>query len=543
MGVVNVETQHIAFWVIVEFIAVIALGLVDRWLILLRQSVGSCLATHVNICIMKKSIGLSLKDFEDAEYYDKLTRARREAPSRPISLLQSNLQILRSMFSLVAYGAVLLHFSPWVVISLGIALIPAFICEAQFAGKLFQLKNRNASADRRLRYYEYALTSDEYAKEIKLFGLGNDFIKRYEEMILSVQSEEYKEGRKRTIWTFCVSAITTAAVYGCLMAIVFAAAKGRITIGELALYAITYRQIQTAFNALLNALGSSYENNLYMSNLFEFLTPRSERKELAIPCLPRRREVGIRFDDVCYRYDNSLTYALKNVSFFIPPGSSVAFVGGNGAGKTTLIKLMTGLYRPTSGVVLLDGRDLAEWPAADLHSRFSAIYQDFNRYQVTLRENVGFGSVQNIRDEERVVTAVELGGSKDLVMSLPHGLDTQLGRWFGRGVELSGGQWQKVALSRCFMRAEADILILDEPTAALDVTAEQCIFERFRRLSVGRTSVIISHRFATVRSASKIYVLENGAIVEQGPHNELVAAGGWYAQQYLLQAEGYRDGR
>jgi len=292
----------------------------------------------------------------------------------------------------------------------------------------------------------------------------------------------------------------------------------------------------------LSAFGGMYEDNLYMANLFEFLeipVGRAPRTEPA-GSLPVRSERGIRFEGVGFRYPEAKDWALRGVSVFIPEGESLALVGQNGAGKTTFIKLLTRLYEPTEGRVLLDGCDLADWDETALRRRVGVIFQDFNQYQFALRENVGFGSVEHLEDNARIGRAVDRGGARELVASLTAGLETQLGRWFNDGAELSGGQWQRVGLARAFMREEADILVLDEPTAALDAEAEHAIFERFRTLTRGRTAILISHRFPTVRMADRILVIEQGTIREQGTHEQLLASGGIYARLFSLQAEGYR---
>jgi ATP-binding cassette subfamily B protein len=282
-----------------------------------------------------------------------------------------------------------------------------------------------------------------------------------------------------------------------------------------------------------------YEDTLYMSNLFEFLAIPTERVRLNAPVVVRPEE-GIRFEGVGFQYPGSERWALRNIDLLVPKGQSLALVGENGAGKTTFIKLLSGLYRPTEGRVLLDGRNLDDWDDQALRSRIGVIFQDFNQYQLLLRENIAFGSVEHLQDDLRLARAIDHGGARELVASLSTGLETQLGRWFKEGVDLSGGQWQKVALARAFMRDEADILILDEPTAALDAEAEHAVFQRFRALAEGRTTILISHRFPTVRMADRIVVLEGGAIIEQGTHAELLAAGARYARLFALQAEGYR---
>jgi ATP-binding cassette subfamily B protein len=319
------------------------------------------------------------------------------------------------------------------------------------------------------------------------------------------------------------------------------------------MYIIAFRQGQQAFQSALAAIGSIYEHNLYMSNLFEYLslagaealplstaTSKGAGEKTPGAVDPSNSFAGIRFENVGFRYPGKDAWALRGIELSIAKGESIALVGENGAGKTTLIKLLTRLYEPTEGRILLDGRELSTWAPDELRRRFGVVFQDFNQYQLKLRENVGFGSVDHLEDTERIARAIEQGGAAELLTTLPGGLDAPLGRWFEQGTELSGGQWQKVALSRAFMREEADILVLDEPTASLDAESEHAVFERFRALARGRTTIVISHRFPTVRMAQRIIVLERGRIIEEGPHDALLALGGRYARMFTLQAEGYR---
>jgi ATP-binding cassette subfamily B protein len=425
------------------------------------------------------------------------------------------------------------------VLALLVATIPAFIAEAKFSGAAFRLRNWRSPDTRRLLYLEYVLANDEHAKEVKLLGLGPMLLGRYRSLSERFYAEDRQLAVRRAGWGYGLSLISTAVFYGCYALIVATTVRGQLSLGDMTLYLVAFRQGQQSFQAILSAVGSMYEDTLYMSNLFEYLAIPTERVRSKAPAVVQSEE-GIRFEGVGFHYPGSERWALRHIDLFVPKGQSLALVGENGAGKTTFIKLLSGLYRPSEGRVLLDGRNLDDWDEQALHGRIGVIFQDFNQYQLLLRENIAFGSVEHLQDDVRLARAIEHGGARELVDSLSTGLETQLGRWFKEGVDLSGGQWQKVALARAFMRDEADILILDEPTAALDAEAEHAVFQRFRALAQGRTTILISHRFPTVRMADRIVVLEGGTIIEQGTHAELLAAGARYARLFALQAEGYR---
>jgi ATP-binding cassette subfamily B protein len=543
-AVVAGDRDAVLRWVLVELGVVALLALTTRGLGLARSLLGARLSVDVNVMILRKALTLELRHFEDTEFYDRLTRARREASSRPVSVVTSTFQFAQNTLLLAGYVALLLGFSGWAVLGLALAALPATISELRFSSEAFRLRNWRAPETRRLNYLEYVLANDGHAKEVRLFGLGPMLLGRYAETAEGLYREDRALAWRRALWGYLLSLLGSGAFYACYLLIALAAVAGEVSLGTMTLYVVAFRQGQQAFQSILGAIGTLYEDNLYMSNLFAYLametgpaTPAPTPEKSAAPVDATER--GVRFEGVGFQYPDQSGWALRGVDLFIPAGRSLALVGQNGAGKTTFIKLLTRLYAPTEGRILLDGRDLRDWDATALQARIGVIFQDFNRYQLTARENVGVGSVDDLDDLQRVERAVERGGASDDVSRWSRGLETPLGRWFKDGTELSGGQWQKIALSRAFMREQADILVLDEPTAALDAEAEHTLFERFRQLTQGRTTLLISHRFPTVRMADHIVVLEGGHIVEQGTHDALLAADGRYAHLFALQASGY----
>jgi ATP-binding cassette subfamily B protein len=532
-------------WVLAELALVALVAAASQGQGLLRSVLGARLSLDVNVAILEKARTLELRHFEDSELYDRLTKARREASVRPLAMVMRTFSLVQSTITVVGYAALLLRYGAWAVVVLALAAIPATVAEMRFSNQAFRMRNWRSPDSRKLIYLEYALANDEHAKEMRLFGLGPLFLGRYKSLGEGFYEEDKKLATKRAWWAWVLSLLATGAFYGCYAAMALAAVAGSISLGEMTLYMVSFRQGQQAFQSLLSGFGGMVEDNLYMSNLFAFLDLDTSAGKPAPSSAPKsdalRSERGVRFEDVGFRYDGTERWALRHVSVFIPEGQSLALVGKNGAGKTTFIKLMTRLYDPTEGRVLLDGKDLRDWDEDALRARIGVVFQDFNQYQLSLRENVGVGDVAAMDDAPRVGRAIDKGGAEEVVAQAKGGLDAQLGRWFKDGVELSGGQWQKIALSRAFMREGADILVLDEPTAALDAEAEHAVFERFRALTKGKTSLLISHRFPTVRMADRILVVEGGEIVEEGTHAELVAQGGRYAKMFALQAQGYLD--
>jgi ATP-binding cassette subfamily B protein len=532
-------TGHVLSLVVLEGVLVAALAGAQRGLSLAQSLLRAQLGQRVNVMILEKALTLDLSQFEDSEFYDKLTRARREASNRPLSLVMRTFGLMQNVVSLASYGSLLVHFSPWAVVILVLAGLPAFLAEAKFSGDAFRLFRWRSPETRMQLYLETVLGREDHAKEVKLFDLGPLLLDRYRAIYHKLYSEDRDLTIRRDTWGFALGLIGTLALYSAYAWIALSAIAGRITLGAMTMYLALFRQGQAAVSASLAAVGGMYEDNLYLSTLYEYLETPVTRTTGSQVLGPDPHD-GIRFEHVTFTYPGADAPALIDINLHIRPGESLALVGENGSGKTTLIKLLTRLYAPTQGRVLLDGLDLQHWDASALRRRVGVIFQDFARYQLMLGENVGAGDVRHFDDEEKWQAAAQQGMAMPLIDSLPQGFRTQLGKWFNDGRELSGGQWQKIALSRAFMRSEADILVLDEPTAAMDAGAEAAVFEHFRALTHDRIAILISHRFSTVRMADQIVVIQDGHIVEHGSHDELMHREGHYAHLFSLQAKGYR---
>lgn len=536
-GFVNIYPS--LFYVGLEAIAIILLAGSQRGLTICQSLLRALMGQRVNVLILEKALTLDLRQFEDSEFYDKLTNARREASVRPLSLVSRTFGLVQNALSLITYGILLINFSVWAVLVLILAAMPVFIAETKFAGEAFRLFSWRASETREQHYLESLLAREDFVTEVKLYQLGEMLLGRYRNLFDQLYGEDRDLTLRRGLWGYLLGLVSTGAFYLAYAWIVLETVLGKISLGDMTMYLTVFRQGQSTFSNALTSIGGMYEDNLYLSNLYDFLEEKVPQTwgKATIGLNPQD---GIRFENVSFTYPGSSKPALRNISLHLKPREKLAIVGENGSGKTTLIKLLTRLYTPDSGRIFLDGLDLQEWDVDVLRRRIGVIFQNFVRYQFTVGENIGVGDVEHLENKTNWQTAAQKGMAQSFIDQLPQSFQTQLGRWFKEGQELSGGQWQKIALSRAFMRSQADILVLDEPTSAIDAQAEFEIFNHFRAITQNQMVLLISHRFSTVRMADKIVVIENGEVIEQGTHKELLQLGGRYAKLFQLQAAGYQ---
>ena len=505
-----------------------------------QQLLQERMAIHVQLEIMRHAATLDLADFENAAYYDQLQQAQRESARRPVDMVSGVFGLGRSIVTFATMIALLLGLSPWIAAAALISPIPAFISGSRYGWWGFQMMRRQSPVRRLMSYLTTLMTTDEYAKEVKLFTAGDYFIDRYERTAADYYEETRQLLVRRYLAGFGWGSLTTLASSGTFLYVALLAVRGQVTLGALTVYTQAAAQVQGAFQGILGGVQGIYENGLYLSTLYDLLERQPKIQAPAHPAPVRRPfRQGIEFRNVTYRYPGRDEPALENVSFTIEPGQTVALVGRNGAGKSTIVKLLGRLYDPDEGDILIDGRDIRDYDPVELRREFGVMFQDYAAYQLTAGENIGVGNVDHTSDRAAIVSAAERGGADDVIARLPEGFETTLGKQFEGGHQLSGGEWQKIALARGFMR-DAQVLILDEPTAALDAQAEHDLFARIKELTRGKMALYISHRFSTVRMADRILFLEHGRLVEQGTHDELMLLGGRYASLFELQAASYR---
>ncbi|WP_289297709.1 ABC transporter ATP-binding protein [uncultured Reyranella sp.] len=522
-----------------EFAVAVLADVLGRVVTLLDGMLAERVSTSSSVRLMEHAATLDLEDFEDAEFQDQLERARRQTSGR-MTLMSQLFSQAQDLVTVASLAAGLIVFAPWLIVLLIVALVPAFLGEAHFNAKSYSLDFGRTPERRELDYVRQTAASAETAKEVKIFGLNEFLIDRYRRLAASFYDANRRLALRRAGWGGLFTTIGTVGYYFAYAYIAWRTLTGEFSVGDLTFLAGSFRRLRTLLEALLSGFSSVAGQALYLDDLFTFFEVRPEIHAPADPLpFPRPIREGFVFEDVGFIYPGAERWAVRHLSFTLKAGEVVALVGENGAGKTTLVKLLTRLYDPDEGRILLDGHDLRDYGLDDLRGSMGVIFQDFVRYNLPAGDNIAVGRVEARDDRERIARAATRSQADEVIGRLPHGYDQMIGKRFKNGVELSGGEWQKIAIARAYMR-EAEVLILDEPTAALDARAEYEVFRRFKELSEGKTAVLISHRFSSVRMADRILVLADGKVEAQGTHEELLAQRGRYAELFELQAAGYR---
>ncbi len=492
-----------------------------------------------NTQLLQQATRLDLAHYESAEFHDILDRARQSGSNYPMRVLRLSLQLLGQVTRLFGLLALLLRFNPLVFVLLLLSALPTFWVSVRFSERRFWMTRRQTPSRRLADYFGKVLTEPEFVKEVRLFNLGSYMAKQYQDIRAEFNEESKVLARRQAIAQVALEIISAIGFYGAYALVLWETIRGLVTIGDLTLYAGTFQQAQAATAGILLSIATLYEFNLYVSQYFEFLdlAPQVISPNRAKP-FPKPIREGLVLDNVYFTYPGSDTPTLKNINLEIGPQECIALVGLNGSGKTTLLKLLTRLYDIDRGRISIDDVPLSAFNLEDLRRNIGVLFQDFARYALTAKDNIGFGNLPDREDDEQVLQAATDAGATAVIDRLEGGYDTVLGKMFDGGVDLSGGQWQKIGLARAFM-SQAQVLILDEPTAAVDAIAEHDLFERFRQLTQGKMTFLVSHRFSTVRMADRIVVLEDGEVIEAGTHDELVAQQGRYEEMFRLQAESY----
>jgi ATP-binding cassette subfamily B protein len=522
-----------------ELAVVIVTDLVDRLIGLIDDLLSERVSNVSSVELMQHAATLDLQDFEEADFQDRLDRARQQTSS-PLGVIWTFFRQGQDMLTGVSFAAGLVVYAPWLIVLLALSLIPAFLGEAHFGMQRYYMDFYRTQEQRQREYMRYTASNPEVAKEIKIFGLSGYLIERYKEIAAKIYADHVRLAVKRLSWGALFTAIGTVGYYAAYVYIVWRTVSGGLSIGDLTFLAGSFRQLHNIIRGMLGGLTYMASRALYIDDLFSFLKMRPRIvSPPGAPPFPDPVSEGFVFEDVGFKYPGTDQWAVRHLDFAIRAGEVVALVGENGAGKTTIVKLLTRLYDPNEGRILLDGRDLRDYDLGSLREHVGVIFQEFARYAFTASDNIAAGRMEERGDRPRIERAAARSQADAVVAELPQGYDQMVGKRFTDGVDLSGGQWQKIAIARAYMR-EAAVLILDEPTAALDARAEYEVFRRFKELIAGRSAVIISHRFSSVRMADRIVVLEGGRVESQGTHEELVRQGGRYAELFELQAAGYR---
>lgn len=526
-------------WVGIEGVLMLLFMASGRMTTVAQSILGVRFGHRVRRLLLERAQRLELKHFEDSAFYDRLARAQREAGSRPLSAAGRIFAVLRTMIVFVGAAALLVSLSPWAVVALLFAGLPSLIVEAKFSRATFRLLNHRTPEAREQLYLQTLLTREDYVKETKLGGIATRLLSRYDALFDRVYREDRALAVQRGVWGFCVGSLATLTFFGLYGYIAWQAALGSITIGEMTMFLLLVRQGQSAVTAGLGALSGVYDDALFLSNLFTFVDYEPPSRGGGATEGPDP-QAGIELCRVSFCYPGASHFALHEVDLQLRPGQSLAIVGANGCGKSTLVKLLTGLHLPTSGTLRVDGLDVQKWDPAALCRRTAVVLQAFARYQFTAGQNIGLGDLPRCDDEVAWKQAAVRSQAASFIEALPRGYHTQVGTWFPGGSELSGGQWQKLALARAFMRKNAKTLVLDEATSALDPEAEAQVFEHVRGLCGQKSVLLISHRFSSVRNADQIVVLDDGRVLERGDHASLVRQAGRYATLFAQQARAYQ---
>jgi len=533
------DFTHLWWWLGLELGLAVFSEVFNRLISLTDALLGDLYANHSSIELMHKAATLDLTMFEDSEFYDKLERARRQTTGRVV-LMSMVLSQLQDLITIAFLGAGLVVFEPRLILLLVVAVIPSFLSEAYFSRSSYSLVRSWTPQRRLLDYLRYIGASVETAKEIKIFGLDKFLTGRFDEVATEYYQANKALAVRRTLWGTVLQVFSVLAYYGAYVLIILRTVAGALTVGDLTFLSGSFNRLQNQLQNLLSTFTRITESALYLQDYFDFLAIEptiSDKADAVDP--PARILDGIRFENVGFRYPGTDVWAVRHVSFHLRAGEKLALVGENGAGKTTLVKLLARMYDPSEGAILLDGTDIRSFRIAGYRKLIGVIFQDYVRFSFTAGDNIAVGQVDQGEDRGRIVGSAEKSLADPVIRKLPGQYDQMLGKRFAEGVDLSGGEWQKVALARAYMR-DAQIVILDEPTAALDARAEYEVFKRFAELTLGKTSVIISHRFSTVRMADRILVLKDGRMLELGTHEELLAHKGLYAELFELQATGYK---
>ena len=528
------------FWILAAAGVAVAIGLCRSLAGFVSTAQSQVVTDHMQEILHRKSIEVDLDYYENAQYYDVLHRAQREAPGRPTLIVRDVGTVLRNAVSLIAIGVLLLSFHWSLPFILLLSTVPGVVLRLRSARELYERGINRTAAERRSWYYNWMLVGKQHAKEIRVLDLGGLFIRRYRDLRQEIAGDIVRVARKRAFAEFLTFSSGTAVVFGAYAIIAYRVLQGQTSIGDMVMFIQASQLGQSLLLEMLAGLAGLYEHNLFLHSVDEFLNLKPTITEPAHPAvIPQPIREGLRLDKVSFRYSPDGPNVLENINMNIPSGSVIALVGPNGSGKTTLVKLLCRLHDPTSGAIVLDGTDLRRFSVTALRRQIAVVFQDYAQYQVTARENIWFGDVRYTPDDPRIVAASRQAGADAVVEGLKHGYDTVLSNWFDDGQELSIGQWQKFALARAFF-PDAQLVILDEPSSALDAAAEYDIFCRFRQLMAGRTAFLVSHRFMSVKDADCIYVMDSGRILEYGSHDELLRLDGLYASMYNKQAAGFK---